>query len=87
MSVLHSTHTEKSGRIAPARSRMMGGENSLRTSCVGRGDPRMTNVINYVGKAKWHLTARHSEEQDDEVAVRDLHHGSRTSEMSVGAPL
>ena len=30
--------------------------------------------------AKWHLTARLSEEQDEEVAVRDLHEGSRTSE-------
>ena len=46
-SALLSTHTEKSGRIAPARSRMMGGENSLRANCVWKSTPRMANAINW----------------------------------------
>ena len=44
---LLSTHTEKSGRIAPARSRMMGGEKTpCAPNCVGIDRAlRMTKVI------------------------------------------
>ena len=47
--VLYSQRTpKKSGWIAPARSWMMGGENSLSTNCVGINRAlRMTNVINW----------------------------------------